>query len=51
MSSPLSKQLFHGTGEILKPGDMVEPRTEQVHIDRRLGLNTVSYTHLRAHET
>ena len=26
-------------GEILKPGDMVEPRTEQVHIDRRLGLN------------
>jgi hypothetical protein len=28
MSSPLSHQLFHGTIETLKPGDVIRPRTE-----------------------
>ena len=38
-SDHLSQPLFHGTGAALKPGDLIEPRTEEVHIDRALGLN------------
>ena len=43
MSAPLSEPLFHGTGHILKVGDLVEPRSAR-QVRARLGDITLHKT-------
>lgn len=46
----LSKQLFHGTTHAFKPGDIIEPRTPSLEVNRTIGITTTK-TNYHAYAT